>query len=95
MLRENNDEIVELVGRELSWPQQLADWATGQIERGAAELIVVTQGEQGALLVWREKRLTIAPPKVRVNSAIGAGDSFLAGLCLGLALDKPPEERCG
>jgi len=92
LLRENKDEIVELVGHELSWPQQVAVWATGQIERGAAELIVVTQAEQGALLVSRKKRLTIAPPKVRVNSAIGAGDSFVAGLCLGLAQDKPLED---
>jgi 6-phosphofructokinase 2 len=92
LLRENKDEIVKLVGHELSWPQQVAVWATGQIERGAAELIVVTQAEQGALLVSRKKRLTIAPPKVRVNSAIGAGDSFVAGLCLGLAQDKPLED---
>lgn len=92
LLRENKDEIVDLVGRNLSWPHEVAEWAIGQIEHGAAEMIVVTQAEQGALLVARDKRVTMSPPHVRVNSAIGAGDSFVAGLCLGLAEGKAPED---
>ncbi len=92
LLRENKDEIDDLIGRKLAWPQEIADWAAAQIERGAAEMIVVTQAEQGALLVTGDARLAIAPPHVRVNSAIGAGDSFVAGLCLGLAQERPPAD---
>jgi 6-phosphofructokinase 2 len=85
LLRMNKDEIVELAGRRLSWPQQVAEWASGQVERGVAEMIVVTHADQGAVLTTQKERIQIAPPKVPVNSAIGAGDSFVAGLCLGLA----------
>jgi 6-phosphofructokinase 2 len=47
--------------------------------------VVVTSGAQGALLVTKDERVRLTPPKVPIKSAVGAGDSFMGGLCLGLA----------
>lgn len=91
LLRENKDEIIELADRELDWPGEVADWASGQVEAGACEIAVVTHGAEGALMVTRDVRIRIAAPEVQVISAIGAGDSFVAGLCLALDRDEPVE----
>jgi 6-phosphofructokinase 2 len=44
----------------------------------------VTRGAEGALLVTRDRRTRIRPPATPVVSAVGAGDSFIGGLCAGL-----------
>jgi 6-phosphofructokinase 2 len=90
LLRQNLEELRRVVGTELSWPDEAAAWARGQISRGACEVVVVTSGANGALLVTKEDRVRLAPPKVETKSAVGAGDSFMGGLCLGLAKGEAP-----
>ncbi len=90
--RENNDAISRLAGRHLAWPREAAEWAADRITAGAAEMIVVTEGSKGALLVTREARLVLSPPHVDVQSAVGAGDSFVAGLCLALSEGRGVED---
>lgn len=91
--RENNDAIAKLAGREVAWPEGTADWALDRIEEGAAELIIVTEGDKGALLVTRDVRLVLAPPAIdEAQSAVGAGDSFVAGLCLALSEERGIED---
>jgi len=85
LLRQNLVELRNVVGAELSWPDDAAEWAREQIAHGACEAVVVTSGAQGALLVTKDERVRLAPPKVPIRSAVGAGDSFMGGLCLGLA----------
>lgn len=92
LLRENHDEIVKIAGKDMSWPAEIADWASDRIERGAVEIVVVTNADQGALMVTRDRRIRVTPPDVSVHSAIGAGDSFVAGLCQGLSRERPPEQ---
>jgi 6-phosphofructokinase 2 len=52
---------------------------------GNAEIVALTLGEDGAILVSRDLALQALPPKVKVNGTVGAGDSFLAILILRLA----------
>ena len=89
--RENTDAIAGIAGRDVGWPEDAADWAEDRVRSGAAEMIVITEGAQGALLVQRDLRLVLSPPLVEVRSAIGAGDSFVAGLCLALARGEGPD----
>jgi 6-phosphofructokinase 2 len=91
LLRLNRYEILELIGAPLSWPDEVAGWMAQQVERGACQVFVVTHGDAGALMVTRDQRIRVRPPAVRVHSAIGAGDSFVAGLCLGLVRNEPLE----
>jgi len=85
LLRQNLIELRNVVGAALSWPDDAAEWAREQIAHGACEAVVVTSGAQGALLVTKDERVRLTPPKVPIKSAVGAGDSFMGGLCLGLA----------
>lgn len=64
-----------------------ADWlraARGLIARGQAEVIAVSLGAQGALLVTRGQALRAPGLAVDVAGTVGAGDSFLAGLVAAL-----------
>jgi 6-phosphofructokinase 2 len=92
LLRQNLVELRNVVGAELSWPDDAAEWAREQIAHGACEAVVVTSGAQGALLVTKDERVRLAPPKVPIRSAVGAGDSFMGGLALGLAKGQAPRD---
>lgn len=92
LLRQNLDELRNVVGTELSWPDDAAAWSREQIARGACEVVVITSGANGALLVTKDERVRLAPPKVETKSAVGAGDSFMGGLCLGLAKGEAPHD---
>jgi 6-phosphofructokinase 2 len=88
LVKPNMHEITELAGKELAWPDEQADWASGLIARGRAEIVVVTRAAEGALLVTRDRRTRVQPPPVEIVSAVGAGDSFIAGLCASLVSGK-------
>lgn len=68
---------------------------TEQLVRdGGAEVVIVTLGDQGALLVTAEGSVTIESPHVEVDSPVGGGDCFAGGLMLGLARGSSLEAAC-
>lgn len=85
LVKPNLRELADLTGRRLDGE---ADWsaAAAEIVRcGRASVVALTLAERGALLVTRDRWLRAAAPAVDVASAVGAGDSFLAGLVWRLA----------
>jgi 6-phosphofructokinase 2 len=48
-------------------------------------VVVVTLGSAGALLVWQEGSTRLRAPTVPIESKVGAGDSTVAGIVLGLS----------
>lgn len=54
------------------------------LQRQGIESVVVTRGGKNAIAVTPEGEFRATPPAVNVDSAVGAGDGFLAGLLLGL-----------
>jgi 6-phosphofructokinase 2 len=49
------------------------------------EIIVVSLGANGAMLITKDETHTLKPPKVKVKSTVGAGDSMVAGIVFGLS----------
>jgi 6-phosphofructokinase 2 len=62
------------------------------VASGAVEHLVVTMGHEGALLVSAAAVKRLRAPEVEVRSAVGAGDSFVGAMTLGLALGRPLDE---
>ena len=55
-------------------------------------MIAVSLGQDGAILCTNEGVCRLPAVKVETCTAVGAGDSFLAGLVLGLARGLPHRE---
>ena len=78
LIKPNQEEISEYLGCEVNGVEQAAEKARIFADRGIAN-VMVSLGEQGALLLCNGKCYTATPPAVNAVSTIGAGDSALAG----------------
>lgn len=56
------------------------------IETGSAEIVVLTLGGDGALLVTSDTAQLARAPDIQAVSAVGAGDSFVGGMVWSLAI---------
>jgi 6-phosphofructokinase 2 len=62
------------------------------INKGNCEVVVVSLGSEGALLISKECTEHILAPKIHKKSTVGAGDSMVAGMVLSLAQGKSLRE---
>lgn len=85
-------ELQELTGRELSQDGARRDAARQLIDQGGAEVVALSLGEEGALLVTAKEAWRARALDVEVASTIGAGDSFLAALVWALSGGKQHED---
>jgi 6-phosphofructokinase 2 len=85
MLKPNLRELSQIAGRELEEEEQQIAAAGKLIERGKAELVMVSMGAGGALLVTKDGGEHLRTPTVPIRSKVGAGDSTVAGVVLALA----------
>ena len=84
MIKPNIDELSQLTGKELKELTEVHS-AARSLLNDDLQLVVVSMGADGALLVKKEEALIAAPPAVTVKSTVGAGDAMVAGLVAGLA----------
>lgn len=84
MVKPSREELEQYVGEKLD-EEGLKHAALEIVERGAAEFVAVTMGADGGLLVSEKGVLRAPAVHVRVRSAVGAGDSFVAGMVTALA----------
>ena len=73
-------ELREFTGQPLHTGQQWREAAQAIQKDGRAQIVALSLGEQGALLVTADTALYADSIPVKVASSIGAGDSFVGGL---------------
>ncbi len=73
-------ELRDLTGRALHTELQWREAAQQIIRDGQAQVVALSLGEDGALLVTADQALRARSVPVTVKSSIGAGDSFVGGL---------------
>lgn len=78
LVKPNDEELAELVGRPLSNVREIATAAEQLCRRGVGA-VLVSLGPDGALLVTAGQVVRAVPPEVDVLSTVGAGDATLAG----------------
>ncbi len=91
LVKPSLSEFEALIGHPLVTPAEQEAAARGLIDAGSAEIVALSLGRAGALLVTAQGALRLTPPQVPVLSATGAGDSFVAAMTLGLAEGRPVE----
>jgi 6-phosphofructokinase 2 len=77
-------EFEAFLGRKLSH-EEVGAAAQAHVRTGAAQYIAVTLGGDGAVLASADRIIRLPAIDVPVNSATGAGDSFVAGMVWSLA----------
>lgn len=85
LIKPNRQELAELVASELSSDTDLEEAAKSLIEKAYVQVVVVSLGAEGALLVTKETKKWFKAPKVEPESQIGAGDSMLGAILFKLA----------
>ncbi len=92
LIKPNVREFRELVGKDIREEAQIKAAAQQLVKDGRCELLVISLGAAGALMVSEEVTERILPPTVPIVSKVGAGDSMVAGIVLSLARGKPLRE---
>ena len=89
MIKPNDVEFAQLAGRKFDGEKDMLEFARTLNDKGIM-LVVISLGRKGALLVSREATLRGTVPQVSDDS-VGAGDSMVAGMVMGLAESLPIE----
>jgi len=79
IVKPNLEELQQLVGHALTGETEVQQ-AARQLLKGDVELVVVSMGKRGALLVDRIQMVQAVPPAMAVKKTFGAGDAMVAGL---------------
>lgn len=85
VLRMDHHESEQLAGHSLPTLEASAQFAQSIARQGLAELVIMARGSDGSVFATPEGGFHCVSPKGAVVSKVGAGDSFVGGLTLGLA----------
>lgn len=92
LVKPSAGELRQLTGRDLASSEDIAEAALGLVREGRAEIIAVTLGHGGAVLAQASGTHFLPALDIEANSAVGAGDSFLATMLFALASGKSAGE---
>jgi len=97
LIKPNLRELKMLSADDLEDESQQEKLLTRIIDSGRCEAVVLSLGRGGARLAWREGCAYFRTPTVPIKSKVGAGDSMVGGIVLGLAQGKslPDAVRLG
>ncbi|WP_395057658.1 1-phosphofructokinase family hexose kinase [Flavobacterium sp.] len=85
LLKPNLEELAILLDIKDLKIENVENVAKELIQKNNCEIILVSLGAYGAMLITKDESYTIKPPKVKVKSTVGAGDSMVAGIVFGLS----------
>jgi len=92
MMKPNLREMRDLAGVELLHQEDWIVAAREYIDNGKVEIVALSLGHLGALLITRDQVWRGQPLPIKPISAVGAGDSFLGAMIFSLARgDSAPE----
>lgn len=92
MLKPNIGELAKLSS--ITWLEtdKVEEAARKLIDEGLVELVAVSMGKDGAILVSKDEAYRVPVPEVEKKSTVGAGDSMVAGMVHMLAKHKPLQQ---
>ena len=88
LLKPNVSELAMLVGANTLEIDEVDEAAREIIGKGGCEIVVISLGPQGAVLVTKDICEHIPAPSVKKKSTVGAGDSMVGGMVWALSEGK-------
>lgn len=92
LIKPNIGELAKLIGVERLERNEVELAAKKLIEKGSAEIVVVSLGAEGAILVTKDQTEFVKAPNVEKKSTVGAGDSMVGAMVWALSQNKPMKE---
>jgi 6-phosphofructokinase 2 len=92
LIKPNIGELAKLIGVERLERNEVELAAKKLIEKGSAEIVVVSLGAEGAILVTKDRTEFVKAPKAEKKSTVGAGDSMVGAMVWALSQNKPMKE---
>ena len=92
LIKPNIGELAKLIGVERLELPEVEKAAKKLIENKSAEIVVVSLGAEGAILVTKDETHLVKAPKVEKKSTVGAGDSMVGGMVWALSQNKTLKE---
>ena len=92
LIKPNLGELSAFVGKEYLSNEDVKEIAMGIVSTGQCEVVVVSMGAAGAMLVNKDSAEIFTSPKVERKSTVGAGDSMVAGIVYSLSLNRSLQE---
>jgi len=92
LIKPNVGELAKLIGVERLEMEEVNEAAKQIIAKGGAEIVVVSLGPQGAVLVTKDNYEFVPAPNVAKKSTVGAGDSMVGGMVWALSQNKSLKE---
>ena len=89
LAKPNLNELSDLCRKPLDTEEARIAACRDMIKSGEAEVVALTLGDQGALLVTRDGVWRAGAMQIEAVSTVGAGDSFLGGMVAALAAGEP------
>ncbi len=88
LLKPNLGELSSLSGKKELLQEEVEEVAAGIVQQGRCEVMVVSMGAAGAMVVTNGMAKVITPPPAIRKSTVGAGDSMVAGIVFFLSQGK-------
>lgn len=92
LIKPNIGELSALAGKNYLRIEDAKEIALNMIATSQCEVIVVSMGAEGAMLVTKDVVEIYKSPQVERKSTVGAGDSMVAGIVYSLSLNKSLQE---
>lgn len=89
LVKPNMSEMRDLIGKDIRDESHLESEARKIVESGKVEVLVISLGAAGALMVSRDGTQRVRAPTVNIVSKVGAGDSTVGGIVLSLTRGMP------
>jgi 6-phosphofructokinase 2 len=88
LIKPNLGELSASAGKEYLNINDAKEIALGIVASGRCEVVVVSMGANGAMLVTKDIFEIYDSPRVERKSTVGAGDSMVAGIVYSLSINK-------
>jgi 6-phosphofructokinase 2 len=85
LIKPNVHELQDLAGRELEGDDEQVEAAQHAIGEGCCKVVALSLERGGTVVITAEGTEFVRAPTVPIRSKVGAGDSMVAGVVLGLA----------
>ncbi len=80
LIKPNQNEFSQLFGKKQLNAKQIVAKAKQLVKKGRVKNILVSLGGEGAVLVNEKEAIQFIPPKLKIKSTVGAGDTMVAGI---------------